>query len=492
MSQNDKYPEDGAADESSAGSPIQYFAAQAKVYPRAVSGFLRQFKWAVLIICLGIYYLSPFLRWARPGDLPDQAILIDLPGRRAYFFMFEIWPQEVYIIAGILIFAAVTLFFVTSLLGRVWCGFFCFQTVWTDLYMWVERVIQGDRNARMKLDKSPLGWEKIWKKCLTHLSWLFIGVITAGAFVLYFNDAPSLIRDIFHGEVSRTVLAFIIGLTLSTYIMAGFAREQVCTYMCPYARFQSAMFDVDTLIIGYDAQRGEPRGSHKQGDSWEGRGHCIDCNQCVAVCPTGIDIREGLQMACIACGLCVDACNGVMDKVGLPRGLIRYDTERNQNARVEAQSRGAVFKDRLRILRPRTFYYASLLLLVGGLMLAGLMTRAPFELHALHDRNPLFVRLSAGDVRNSYTVKILNKTHEDRDFTLTLEGLPQAKLRIEGAGKPDAAHVKVLADSVGQFRVLVTLPPDSPPVARHDIVFRLVDNATGRSESVASMFVTGL
>lgn len=472
--------------------PVTLFAAQKHIHPRDIWGRYRKLKWLAMAVLLAIYYFAPWLRWDRGPHAPDQAILIDMPARRAYFFFIEIWPQEVFYITGILILAAIGLFFVTSMLGRVWCGYACPQTVWTDLFVKVEHFIQGDRNARIKLEQGPWNFNKIWRKGLTHLVWLLIGLCTGGAWVFYFNDAPTLADQIMNFQVPWSVGGWILGLTVSTYIMAGFAREQVCTYMCPYARFQSAMFDVDTLIIGYDAQRGEPRGSHKQGDSWEGRGHCIDCNQCVVVCPTGIDIRDGLQMACIACGLCVDACNGVMDKVGLPRGLIRYDTERNQNARVEAQSRGAVFKDRLRILRPRTFYYAGLLLLVGGLMLAGLVTRAPFELHALHDRNPLFVRLSAGDVRNSYTVKILNKTHEDRDFALTLEGLPQAKLRIEGAGKPDAAHVKVLADSVGQFRVLVTLPPDSPPVARHDIVFRLVDNATGRSESVASMFVTGL
>ena len=472
--------------------PVTLFAAQKHIHPRDIWGRYRKLKWLAMAVLLAIYYFAPWLRWNRGPHVPDQAILIDMPARRAYFFFIEIWPQEVFYLTGILILAAIGLFFVTSLLGRVWCGYACPQTVWTDLFVKVEHFIQGDRNARMKLEQGPWNFNKIWRKVLTHLVWLLIGLCTGGAWVFYFNDAPTLADQIMNFQVPWSVGGWILGLTASTYVMAGFAREQVCTYMCPYARFQSAMFDVDTLIIGYDAPRGEPRASHKQGDSWEGRGHCIDCNQCVAVCPTGIDIREGLQMACIACGLCVDACNGVMDKVGLPHGLIRYDTERNQNARMEAQSRGVVFKDRLRIFRPRTFYYASLLLLVGGLMLTGLVTRAPFELHALHDRNPLFVRLSAGGVRNSYTLKILNKTHDDRVFTLTMENLPQASFRIEGAGKPDAAHLKVWADRVGQFRVLVTLPPDALSASRHELVFRVVDNATGRSETVESMFVTGL
>ena len=265
MDQHQNSTEHSSGSSSASGGnsgDIQYFAAQEQVYPKAVSGRFRTLKWAAVIVCLAIYYISPFLRWTRPGDLPDQAILIDLPARRAYFFMIEIWPQEVYYLTGILIFSAITLFFVTSLFGRVWCGYFCFQTVWTDLFMKVERMIQGDRNARMRLDKSPFSFERIWKKALTHLAWLFIGFVTAGAFVLYFNDAPTLIKDALQFNVSTTVLGFVGGLTLSTYIMAGFAREQVCTYMCPYARFQSAMFDKDTLIIGYDETRGEPRGKN--------------------------------------------------------------------------------------------------------------------------------------------------------------------------------------------------------------------------------------
>lgn len=482
MSQNDKYPEDGAADEHSGSSPIQYFAAQAKVYPRAVSGFLRQFKWAVLIICLAVYYLSPFLRWARPGDLPDQAILIDLPGRRAYFFMFEIWPQEVYIIAGILIFAAVTLFFVTSLLGRVWCGFFCFQTVWTDLYMWVERVIQGDRNARMKLDKSPLGWEKIWKKSLTHVSWLFIGVMTAGAFVLYFNDAPSLIRDIFHGEVSRTVLAFMIGLTLSTYIMAGFAREQVCTYMCPYARFQSAMFDKQTLIVGYDQARGEPRGKNKGSELRPHLGDCIDCSLCVQVCPTGIDIRNGLQIQCIACGLCVDACNSVMDKIGKPRDLVRYDTEENIELRAQGHS------PELHLLRPRTIYYTILLATISALMLGALLMRPDLGLNVIHDRNPLFVKLSNGDIRNGYDIKIINKSYETKSFRLVSEGIEGARLAIQSANNDTIDDLSVPPDSVGHFRIFLTV--DKKYAQDANFQFKIIDNKTLASSATRTIFIT--
>ncbi|HNQ92649.1 MAG TPA: cytochrome c oxidase accessory protein CcoG, partial [Alphaproteobacteria bacterium] len=360
--QNNKTSENG----SEAGA-IQYFAAQEKVYPKAVSGRFRTLKWTAMIVCLAIYYLAPFLRWTRSGDVPDQAILIDLPSRRAYFFMIEIWPQEVYYLTGILILAAIMLFFVTSLFGRVWCGYFCFQTVWTDLFMKVERLIQGDRNARMKLDKTPFSFERIWKKSLTHLVWLLIGFVTAGSFVLYFNDAPTLIKDALGFNVSTTVLGFVGGLTLSTYIMAGFAREQVCTYMCPYARFQSAMFDKDTLIIGYDKIRGEPRGKSKGASTRDHLGDCVDCSLCVQVCPMGIDIRNGLQMECIACGLCVDACDNVMDKVGSPRGLIRYDIERGLEGAAEEDHNLT-----RHLLRPRTIYYTVLLSVVCLAMLVSL------------------------------------------------------------------------------------------------------------------------
>jgi cytochrome c oxidase accessory protein FixG len=472
-------------------APITLFAAQKRIYPRDVWGRYRILKWIAMTWLLAIYYFVPWIRWDRGPHAPDQAVLIDMPARRAYFFFIEIWPQEVFYITGLLILAAVGLFFVTSMLGRVWCGYACPQTVWTDLFIKVEHFFQGDRNARMKLDQSPLSFNKIWRKGATHITWIVIGLCTGGAWVFYFTDAPTLADQIRHFQIPWSTSSWIIGLTASTYIMAGYAREQVCTYMCPYARFQSAMFDRDTLIIGYDTARGEPRGSHKQGDSWEGRGHCVDCNQCVVVCPMGIDIREGLQMECIACGLCVDACNNVMDKVGLPHGLIRYDTENNLDARNATKARGMPFKDRLRILRPRTFYYAGILLVVGGVMLGALLTRAPFDLHVLHDRNPLFVRLSAGGIRNSYTLKILNKGHDDHDYSLTMEGLPQAELKVESAGNPDPAHLNVLADSVGQFRVLVTLPSDALNFTRRDIEFCMTDNTTQQSETTKSMFVTG-
>jgi len=443
---------------SDSAAPIKLFEKKERIFPKRVWGKYRKIKWAVMVTTLAIYYLAPFLRWDRGPHAPDQAILIDMPARRAYFFFIEIWPQEGYYLTGILILAAVALFFVTSLFGRVWCGYACPQTVWTDLFVWVERIVQGDRAARMKLKKAPWSVGKLWKMAVTHSLWLLIGLLAGGAWVFYFNDAPTLIDHIIHLDVPMSVLGWIIALTFSTYLMEGFAREQVCMYMCPYSRFQSAMFDKDTLIITYDEDRGEKRGKHKKGESWEGRGHCVDCTACVQVCPMGIDIRDGLQLECIACGLCVDACNNIMDKVELPRGLIRYDTTHNQDQRRAGEIEKTV---QTHLLRPRTFWYLTILSVVGVVMLFSLVNRAPVELHVLHDRNPLFVPLSDGTVRNGYNVKVLNKSYEDKYFRLRIEGLDGAVVRAQGAGDVQIDHMHVFADSVGHFRVFVTAPKQS-------------------------------
>lgn len=461
---------------------LQLYKKQERIYPKRVYGRYRNLKWVAMIVCLAIYYLTPFIRWDRGPFVPDQAVLIDLYHGRAYWFWFEIWPQEVYILTGLLIFAAITLFFLTSLLGRVWCGYLCFQTVWTDLFIWVERVVQGDRNTRKKLREGPWVWEKIWKMAVTHSIWLAIGWCTAGSFVLYFNDAPTLVRSFFELNVSPTVLMFIVGLTLSTYLMAGFAREQVCTFMCPYARFQSAMFDKDTLIIGYDEKRGEPRGSHKKGESWDNRGHCIDCTACVVVCPMGIDIRNGLQMECIACGLCIDACDGIMEKVGLPKGLIRYDTEN----RLEAKKQGR--NETLKFIRPRTIYYACVLTLVGSIMLYALLARPLLEISVLHDRNPLFVALSDGTIRNGYTLKILNKTHDPHNYTLAVEGLEDPKIDIQSAGDVRSNNLMVPANSVGTYKVMLSAATDT--AEPKDITFILRDNVSERTALYDSIFVS--
>ncbi|MFZ0694981.1 MAG: cytochrome c oxidase accessory protein CcoG [Alphaproteobacteria bacterium] len=461
------------------------YAPRVAVHPKRVDGVFRRLKWAALVLLLGIYYTLPWIRFDRGPGAPDQAILIDLPARRAYFFWIEIWPQEVYYVTGILIVAAIALFFMTSLAGRIWCGYACPQTVWTDLYMLVERWIEGDRNARIKLDKAPWTGSKIGKRAVKHAVWIMIAALTGGAWVLYFTDAPTVVHDIFHLQASSAVWSTIGLLTCTTYLLAGHAREQVCTYMCPYARFQGAMLDEHSLVVTYERWRGEPRGHHKSGKSWEGRGHCVACNNCVAVCPTGIDIRDGQQLECIGCGLCIDACDAVMDKVGLPRGLIAFDTDANQQARAAGQPAG------YRLIRPRTVIYSLLLAVVGGLMLYGLVTRPNFSMNVIRDRSPLFVALHDGSIRNAYTVKILNKHRVPTKFDLTAEGIDDVDLRVvsEDEEPEEELELHADADTVTQFRVFVHVPRDK--LSRTSTPLRLIlrDKESGEAVSYDTVFI---
>jgi cytochrome c oxidase accessory protein FixG len=433
------------------------YASRIKVHPKNVSGLYRNIKWGMLVACLAVYYIAPWLRWDRGPFAPDQAILIDLPGRRAYFFFLEIWPQEVYFLTGILVLAAFGLFLATALFGRIWCGYACPQTVWTDLFMLVERWIEGDRNARIRLDEAPASFGKFAKRAAKHASWIVLSLATGGACILFFGDAPTLLVELFTGRASASEYFFAGLFATTTYVLAGFAREQVCTYMCPWPRFQSAMLDDRSYVVTYEGWRGEPRGRLAKkpdgSDPFVGRGDCVDCNACVATCPTGIDIRDGQQLECIGCGLCIDACNAVMDKVGRPRSLIRFDTLDNQRARAEGG------KPVHRLIRARTVLYTLLLAVVGSIMLAGVVMRTTVELTVQRDRNPLFVRLVDGSVRNAYTVHVLNKTHASREYALTLEDLPGARLSMVGGdGAGDRLVLSAKPDQVASYRVFVTLP----------------------------------
>ena len=386
------------------------YATRQKIYPKLAHGTFRKVKWAVMAITLGIYYLLPWIRWDRGPSLPNQAFLLDFANQRLFFGPIEIWAQELYYITGLLILSALGLFLVTSLAGRMWCGYTCPQTVWTDLMVVVERFWQGDRNQRIRLDASPWSFEKIWKKAATHISWILVAVATGGALVFYFRDAPTLALELVHGDAPTIAYVFLGLFTGTTYLLGGIAREQVCIYMCPWPRIQGAMFDKDSLLISYRGFRGEPRGPHKKGQTWEGRGDCIDCMACVAVCPMGIDIRDGAQLECIQCALCIDACNEIMDRVDRPRNLIAYDTFQNLGA-VSHHDRAP-----LRLIRPRIILYASLMAVVAAIMLWAWLNRSVLDINVLHDRQPLFVQLTDGGLRNGYTVKILNKLHEKRTF----------------------------------------------------------------------------
>ncbi|MEM7223860.1 MAG: cytochrome c oxidase accessory protein CcoG [Pseudomonadota bacterium] len=447
------------------------YAKRIKVFPKRVKGTFRTTKWFVMAITLGIYYGAPWLRWDRGEHLPDQAILLDFPARRFYFFFIEIWPQEIYYVTGLLILAALTLFLVTSVAGRVWCGYSCPQTVWTDLFITIERWIEGDRNARMRLDKATWTKDKIVKRVVKHLIWLLVAVATGGAWVFYFADAPTLAGQLLAFEAPLIAYIFIAVFTATTYLLGGLAREQVCTYMCPWPRIQGAMFDENSFLISYRTFRGEPRGKHKKGESWEGRGHCIDCNQCVAACPMGIDIRDGPQLECIQCALCIDACNTVMDKIDLPRGLIAYETDRNLAA--EAQGSHA----RIRLIRPRTIIYATGIVLVGLVMLATLLTRSDLDVNVLRDRNPLFVTLSDGNLRNGYTIKILNKQYDTRHFVISTEGLPGAELSGVGLGEGKELDVAVEPDNLRSIRLFVTAPASEMTSESHPLTFVIQDQS---------------
>jgi cytochrome c oxidase accessory protein FixG len=460
---------------------VPLYLKRIKVYPRAISGQWRRIKWAALLLLLGIYYLVPWLRWDRGPGASDQAILIDLDGRRGWFFDVVIWPQEVYFITGLLILGAIGLFLATSLFGRVWCGFACPQTVWTDLFMLVERMIEGDRNQRMRLDRAPMSADKALRKGLKHTAWIAIAAATGGAWVFYFVDAPSTLAKIFRGEASLEVYFFIGLLTATTYTLAGWAREQVCTYMCPWPRFQAAMLDEQSVIVTYQKWRGEPRAKHKAGDGWAGRGDCIDCSLCVAVCPTGIDIRDGQQIECIGCGLCIDACNQTMTKVGRPRGLIRWDSLADQQAKEKG---GSVV---WRPFRPRTLLYSLLLGLVAAIMLAAFLLRSDAELTVQRDRSPNFVRLSDGSIRNAYTVKILNKQRSEQSFALALDGLPGA--RLSSIGTEGMSSLVVHPDAVGTFRIFLTVPASAAPAGSRSIDFAVRDAAGHVRASHGAVFI---
>jgi cytochrome c oxidase accessory protein FixG len=463
------------------------YADRRKVYPKAVRGPVRSVKWAVLILCLALYYLVPWIRWDRGPGVPDQAVLVDLGNARLFFFWIEIWPQEIYFLTGALILGAFALFAVSSLFGRLWCGFTCPQTVWTDLFLWVERLIQGDRNERMRLDKAPWSREKLVKKGATHGVWLLIAAATGGAWIMYFNDAPTVTLALLTGGASPEVYFFFGLFTFTTYLLAGWAREQVCTYMCPWPRFQAAMLDENSLVVTYRDWRGEPRGKLKA----DGVGDCVDCHACVNVCPTGIDIRDGQQLECIGCGLCIDACDDIMARLDRPKGLIAFETLKNLAASEAAtrgmapsaqrQACGMQARGVPRFVRPRTLVYAGMLALVACVMLGALLLRSTTTLSVLRDRAPLFVQLSDGGVRNAYTLKIANKGRETPDFPLVVEGPGGLRLSVPDA--PSDAEGRPLlgtrADGITQWRVFLTAPaglrlPDSVPVT-----FRLID-ARGR------------
>ncbi len=451
--------------------PGVLYAPRKQVYTKDVYGPVRSAKSAILTACLMIYYVVPWFRWNRGTGVPNQAVLLDIGNERFYFFNIVLWPQDIYLLAGALILAAFSLFFVTSMFGRVWCGYTCPQTVWTDLFMTVERWIEGDRNTRMKRDAAP--WTPhTWQLKLTkHAAWLGIAFWTGGAWIMYYADAPSTVVQFWTGTAAMPVYFFIGLFTLTTYLLAGHAREQVCTYMCPWPRFQAAMLDEQSLIVTYQAWRGEPRAAGRRDliDFSEPVGDCIDCAACVNVCPTGIDIRNGTQLECINCGLCIDACNHVMEKTGSKPYLITWDTLARQKAKSEGR------RTKLKLIRTRTSVYAAAVALVSVGLVVALFTRSTATLSVIHDRAPLFITLKDGTLRNGYTVKIANKTQIAANYTLHVEGLPGAVVSLPETGVTGSGDLPLTigASAVGAFRVLVQGPGASLHDGRLPLSFTL-------------------
>lgn len=427
---------------------IALYEKSEKIYPREAKGKFQTYRvWSVYIL-LGLYYLLP---WLNIGD--RQAVLFDLPARKFHIFFLTFWPQDFFFLTLLLILAGLSLFFFTAIAGRVWCGFACPQTVWTEAFIWMERWVEGSRAQQMKLSAAPWNLEKVRKRVSKQVLWVSFALFTGLTFVGYFQPIRDLFPAFFAFDLDGWALFWVLFYGFATYGNAGFMREQVCKYMCPYARFQSAMFDKDTLIIAYDEKRGEPRSRgkrRKENTSQEApKGDCIDCGICVQVCPTGIDIRDGLQYECIACAACIDGCDEVMTRVGLPTGLIKYSTE--------SQDQGNGKTTRQTLLRPRVLVYAALLSVVFVSFIFALTQRSSFQVDVLRDRNALY-RWSGDDlIENTYQIRVKNKSQRMQRYHVGIQGLEHASV-VWAKRESDGNSRSVLAGSVAEFTVVVTLP----------------------------------
>ncbi len=422
------------------------------VVPQAVTGRIRRIKWLILMFTLSVYYVTPFLRWNRGFNAPNQAVLLDFAHGRLYLGPIEIWPQDLYLITAAMLLATLILILVNALAGRLWCGFACPQTVWTDLFLLVERLVEGDRRQRLKNIGAPLTARRIAQIATKHALWLLIALGTGGTLIFYFTDAPELVRDLAHGEMSATALTWSLVFAGTTYGLAGFARDQVCTFMCPWPRLQGAIWDAEAFTVNYRDYRGEARMSAKKAAEARSQGlpagDCVDCGACVAVCPIGIDIRLGPNFACINCGLCVDACDGVMAKLDRPRGLIDYESWRNIERGRAGEARVS------RLVRPKTVVLSLACVTLAGLIAVSFVTKTTAVLSVQHDRDPLAVRLSDGSVRNAYTVKLLNKSAAPQSFRVGISGVDAALAIV---GHAQAAMIDVEPDGSETLRVTLTM-----------------------------------
>lgn len=434
---------------------VSLYAATQKIYPRSVQGIFAKWRWAMVFLTQLVFYGLPWLEWGQ-----RQAVLFDLGARRFYIFGLVLYPQDFIYLTAILVISAFSLFLFTAIAGRLWCGYACPQTVYSEIFMWIEHKIEGDRSARMRLDGEKMSLEKLVKKTYKHIVWLGLSIWTGFTFVGYFTPIKELGMEFFLGNMGSWEIFWVFFYSFATYGNAGFMREQVCKYMCPYARFQSAMFDKDTLIVTYDAERGEPRGarSKKADPAALGLGACVDCTLCVQVCPTGIDIRKGLQYECIGCGACADVCDTVMDKVGYPRGLVKYSTEHAmKNKWTKEQTLRHVF-------RPRVILYIGILTLVVVALLTSLGLRKPFKVDVVRDRASLARIVAGGKIENVYRLQIMNAAEKPMNYHLSVEGLRGLELATE-------RNVLIKSTESRWVSVRVQLPYDAAEPGSHPIEF---------------------
>ena len=455
-----------------ADQPRSFYEAHKRVYPRSISGLFMRWRWALVFLTQIIFYGLPWLEWGQ-----RQMVLFDLGARRFYLFGLVLYPQDFIYLAGLLIICALALFLFTAVAGRLWCGFSCPQTVYTEIFMWIEQKVEGERSARIRLDQGGWTFEKIWKKSTKQLLWIVLSVWTGFTFVGYFVPIRELGVELLALQGGWQIF-WVLFYGFATYGNAGYMREQVCKYMCPYARFQSAMFDKDTLIVSYDPVRGENRGPRKKNVDYkaQGLGDCIDCKLCVQVCPVGIDIRDGLQYECIGCGLCIDACNSIMDNMHYPRGLIRLTT---QNGVAQGWKHAQILR---RVLRPRVLIYSGILLALAAAMVVSLSLREPLKVDVIRDRASLARIAAGGKLENVFRLQVMNATETVQTYRVRAHGL-------EGIAVASETEVVVLPAETRGVAVRVQIPYGSAPAGSHPVYFD-IDAVSGQGKvSEKSVFI---
>ncbi len=453
---------------------VSLYEAHKKIYPRSVTGFFSRWRWAMVFLTQLVFYGLPWLEWGQ-----RQAVLFDLGARRFYIFGLVLYPQDFIYLTGLLVISALSLFLFTAVAGRLWCGYACPQTVYTEIFLWLEKRTEGDRSARMRRDAGAWTLDKIRRKAAKHFLWLAVALWTGFTFVGYFTPIHELGREVSQLNMGSWEIFWVFFYGFATYGNAGFMREQVCKYMCPYARFQSAMFDRDTLIVTYDKERGEPRGARsKKADlALLNLGACVDCSLCVQVCPTGIDIRNGLQYECIGCGACADVCDTVMDKVGYPKGLVKYST---QNAVDQHWSHAKTLRH---VLRPRVLVYSAILGSIVVAMVVSLAVRTPFKVNVVRDRGSLARIVAGGKIENVYRLQIMNATEAAQRFQISATGLPGLVV------VSDEDVVKIGSTEVRGVAVRVQAPYEVAPPGSHTIHFEVHAMDSSDKVSEKSVFI---